>query len=530
MISMTMGPSRILLTVALILSTLGQTQAQTPSVTLDYGTFIGIKNGTTNITSFRGVRFADAPVGELRWRAAVSPPSKNLGTVNATKFANACIMNSQITAGTSEDCLFGNVFIPPSITSRSTPAPVLVWFHGGGFVSGDSHSADPTELFATTSEPFIFVSFEYRLGPFGFLAGSTVKNNGLTNAGLHDQRTALRWVQRYIGKFGGDPSRVTIWGQSAGAGSTMFHLIANNGDPEGLFHVAIGDSPSLNQMPATTDDYLESVFHDVATAAGCGNDTNLSCLRSVDINRLASAGQQTINARTATLYVFAPHFDGEFITSRPVEAFSSGKLAKVPVLFGANTNDGAHWSSELRDPNANTSMPNATQDTVYNFIHGQYPNFSKESFDRAVALYPLEEFNGSFSLQGQQMYGEARYICTAQLITAGAAIVGQNGFQFHYNNDHISSDHGAELAAFWGITNGADDKDRTLFEGMREFWSSLVTSGTQPRAKLARWTATNENGSPRMRLDPVQPGMEDVSASQTARCAFWHSISGEINT
>ncbi|KAG7087158.1 hypothetical protein E1B28_013138 [Marasmius oreades] len=518
-----------LLTLSLALLTSVFGQSQPPSVTLDYGTFIGVKDTTTNITSYRGVRYADAPTGGLRWRAAVSPPSKNLGTVNATKFANTCIMNSIITAGSAEDCLFGNLYIP-AVSGSSTPLPVLVWFHGGGFVSGSSHDANPVPIFATTREPMILVSFEYRLGPFGFLAGSAIKNDGLPNAGLHDQRTALRWVQRYIGKFGGDPSRVTIWGESAGAGSTMFHLLANDGNPEGLFRAAIGDSPSLNQMPSTTDDFLETLFRAFATAAGC-NDLSLSCLRSSNIATLASAGAKVIQSRPATLFLFAPHFDGEFITNRPVEGFRNGKIARVPVIFGANTNEGAHWSSTISDPNANTSMPNATQDTVYNFIGGQYPNFSRESFNEAVSLYPLQEFNGSFELQGQQMYGEARYICTAQMIAAGTAAVNRNSFQFHYNNGHLGSDHSAELAAFWdGDPSGADVNDRKLFEGMREFWSSFVTSGTQPQSTIANWKSTDKDGIQRMLLDPSRPGMENITPKQVERCTFWHSISGEINT
>ena len=126
-------------------------------------------------------------------------------------------------------------------------------------------------------------------------------------------------------------------------------------------------------------------------------------------------------ARPATLYVFAPNLDGDFIRERPVEALKSGNFARVPVLFGFNSNEGSRWSARLTDPSANTSMPNATEETVFNFLRGQYATLSNASFNDAVKLYPLKDYADSFSLQGQQMYGECRYICTAPMIT-GAAI------------------------------------------------------------------------------------------------------------
>ena len=132
-----------------------------------------------------------------------------------------------------------------------------------------------------------------------------------------------------------------------------------------------------------------------------------------------------LSARPATLFVFSPSLDGDFIRERPVEALKSGNFAHVPVLYGFNSNEGSGWSASLTDPSANTSMPNATEETVLNFLQGQYPRLTHASFDDAVRLYPLKDYANSFSLQGQQMYGECRYICTALMI-AGAAITKSN--------------------------------------------------------------------------------------------------------
>ncbi|KAG6842351.1 hypothetical protein C0991_010641 [Blastosporella zonata] len=271
----------------------------------------------------------------------------------------------------------------------------MVWFHGGGFQGGSTHDIVPNLMVQPPSSPLIFVSFEYRLGQFGFLGGSEIKGNGALNAGLLDQ------------------------------------LLGEGGNSGRLFHAVMGDSPSLSFLPSYDDDYVEAIFNQFAAFAGC-NSNVMKCLRASDGNKLALAGSQTIAARPATLYTFAPILDGSFLQERPVEAFKGGHFAKVPVLFGSNTDEGANWSASLPDASANTSMPNATQTTVYNFLRGQFSSLTRGSFDQAVTdFYPLSDY-GTFSLQGQQMYGEMRYICTAGLITGAAFDHGLKAYQFQY--------------------------------------------------------------------------------------------------
>ncbi|KAK0194391.1 alpha/beta-hydrolase, partial [Armillaria mellea] len=522
------------------------------------GTFNGAINETSGIVSYLGVRFADAPIGDLRWRAPVSPPTTHLGEVNATSYGPTCISTSQSSTvnfkKTSEDCLFGNVYVPID-TDPSTPLPVLVFWHGGGYQSGNSHEYTPEWLMQSSTNPFIFVTFEYRLGQFGFLGKGCDKNlalpcwlmkanqvalclqaDGVINAGLLDQRAALRWIQRYIGQFGGDSSRVTIWGQSAGAGSTMFQVMANGGDNEGLFHAAMGDSPSMNYMPLYSDNYPEELFSRFASLAGCGGlgSNTLSCLRAANSSVLTIAGNATIDERTSTLYPFAPIVDGTFIREGPVEAFTNGRFAQVPIFYGTNTNEGANWSAELPDPAANTSTPGATDRTTFNFIRGQYGNFTSESFDKALDLYPIKDYNNSVMLQEQQMYGEMRYICTAKLIAESAADAGLVSYLYHYDNPHLGDDHHYELQALFSAEEPdltPDSNDEALFENMREYWTSFATSGI-PRAKLApRWQMTSlRDANRRMLLQPGSIHLEDVTEGLDERCEFWHSIYTELRT
>ncbi|KAF7300956.1 Carboxylic ester hydrolase [Mycena indigotica] len=522
------------------------------TVTLDYGIFNGLAGDTQGIVYFRGVRYADPPVGELRWRAPVTPPTSHIGTVDASQFGSTCIANTQTstTPTTSEDCLFANVYIPINTTEKSA-LPVLVYFHGGGFEVGSSRDAPPENIIQGSATPLIFVTFEYRLGQFGFLGGEAVKMNGDLNVGLLDQvsfsaallgmrvniakKAGLEWLQRYIHKFGGDPKRVTIWGESAGAGSTMFQLIGNGGKNANLFRAAMGDSPSLNFAPDYNSDFVQGLFSQFVGFAGC-SDLNsaqtMSCLRALPVNTIALAGSRVNANRTATLYPFAPYFDGVFVQQRPVEAFKSGRFARVPILFGSNTNEGAHWSSELPDPNANTSNPNANQKTVFNFLKGQYTTLSETSFEKALSqFYPLSDYGGSFSLQGQQMYGEMRYICTAVMIAGAAHDFGLEAYQYHWDNPTLSSDHGADLNAFFKGTQVFDPDDQALVIAMRQWFTSFAVLQKPVANDAIKWVrATDATGSPRILLHPGAVALENVTSTLRSRCDFWHSLHKEIST
>ncbi|KAJ7490788.1 Alpha/Beta hydrolase protein [Mycena latifolia] len=509
------------------------------TVALDYGTFNGYTDTASGLIYFRGIRFADPPLGALRWQAPVSPPSKNLGQADATAFGSACIATTQKSSGptTSEDCLFGNVYIPIATTAASA-LPVLVYFHGGGFESGRTSKYPPENIVLASASPMIFATFEYRLGQFGFLAGTPVHDNGVLNAGLLDQarHAALEWVQRYIGNFGGDPTRVTIWGQSAGAGSAVYHMIGNGGTNKNLFHQAMGDSPPLLSLPNYTDAIVENLFTKFAGLAGCGNKASgaaaMSCLRAASTNRLATAGKKTLEGLTSSLYPFGPIADGSYIQELPVDALRNGNFVRVPVLFGSNTNEGANWSAKLPNASANTSSAKATEMTVYNFLAGQYTTLTNQSFQAAVAqYYPLSDYGGSFGLQGQQMYGEMRYICTALLVTGAAYDAGVNAYQYHWDNPTLGSTHKDELVAFFNLTQVFDPADAALAAAMREYWTSFVTSGTPAAPGSIDWPAGgNSDGSPRLLLHPGAVAVEDVNSALSERCAFWHSLSAELYT
>ncbi|KAJ7591659.1 alpha/beta-hydrolase [Mycena floridula] len=500
------------------------------TVTLDYGSFNGLHDNVTGIVSFRGVRYANNPTGQLRWKEPVSPPTGHLGSVDATRFGNSCIIGSvtSVPSGQSEDCLFGNIYVPSSAVATDR-LPIL----GGGLQFGNGQNPGQY-LINSSKSPMIFVAFNYRLAQFGFLG---VHRGGNLNAGLLDQASlsfayaAIKWVNRYISKFGGDPRRVTIFGESAGGGSVMFQLIGHSGNNSDFFRGAIGDSPSLSFTPAYNDPYIESIFSDFISNAGCGNAQDaIDCLRVADVNTLAAAGTKTISLRPATIYVFAPVVGGNFLLEPPVEAFRNGHFAHVPVLFGSNTEEGANWSKDIQDPAANTNTVGANETTVFNFLNGQYNRMNRSTFNQLAPLY--KDFNSSAGLVVQQMYGEARYICSANLVASASKAHGQNAvYNYHYNNPITGSYHTAELPAFFNNTP-SDSPNSALFLSMRQYWTSFVT--TQKPVSDASgvvWTPVENNGQGHLLLQPARGvRMDRYSDAEVTRCQTWAALSGKIGT
>mmetsp|Transcript_68195 Transcript_68195/g.137189 ORF Transcript_68195/g.137189 Transcript_68195/m.137189 type:complete len:339 (+) Transcript_68195:57-1073(+) len=197
----------------------------------------GREDDSTGQRRFLGIPFALPPVDELRWKAPAPPDESWEGTADASRFGNSCVQSSSgftIGGDVSEDCLYLNVYTPPKETSVNLP--VLVFFYGGSWTGGSSSCPlyYGKNLVALGGEDAILVTMNYRLNVFGFMGGEALRDfdrgaGGTTgNWGLLDQRESLRWVQKHAASFGGDPAKVTIFGESAGAGSVAAHLVSQN--------------------------------------------------------------------------------------------------------------------------------------------------------------------------------------------------------------------------------------------------------------------------------------------------------------
>lgn len=247
------------------------------------------------------------------------------------------------TGAESEDCLFLDVYVPawmfdPEIEFN---LPVAVWLYGGAYIFGGKNVSGPGQdgqtinlydgrnMIESASQNLIWVVGNYRMGAYGFLAGSTMESNAQPNAGLHDQRLILDWVQRYIGQVRGNKSEVTVMGSSAGAGSIMHHLTAYGGKKkENLFQQAALFSTAF-QWSYDRAGTLEETFQKFTKEAGCsGSGSNaISCLQDLKSNSeaLVKANKKIITDSLAVgLFPFGPAVDGDLVPDLPAVSLKKG--------------------------------------------------------------------------------------------------------------------------------------------------------------------------------------------------------------
>ena len=291
--------------------------------------------GRPAVRAWRGMPYAAAPVGALRWRPP-EPPEAWTGVRPALDFGPDPLqapMPASAAASQSEDCLHINVWAPAQAAQQ--PLPVMVWLHGGGFVggSGADRRADGARLAA---RGVVVVSFNYRSGLFGYLAHPALSAESASgssgNYGLLDQIAALRWVQDNIAGFGGDASRITVFGVSAGSASIALMLVCPA--TAGLFHRAILHSPGTARPLATLAD---------AERAGRALGDDLEALRRLPAAELFALTPRLVPAvrGLTTPRVLRPIRDGVLIPQDERPAFLAGRLPALPLIVGTNADEGS---------------------------------------------------------------------------------------------------------------------------------------------------------------------------------------------
>jgi para-nitrobenzyl esterase len=310
----------------------------TPTVETSCGTLAGVAGG--GVLSFRGIPFAAAPVGDLRYRPP-RPPRPWTGVRDASRPGAASLQPESAFAPllmhglppASEDCLYLNVWTPATDGARR---PVMVWFHGGAFISGSGWQTMLNGARLAARGDVVVVTINYRLGIFGFLRGRSECGEAFDASGneaLLDQVAALEWVRAEIAAFGGDPANVTVFGASAGAASIA--MLLSSGRARGLFHRAILQSGSANlrTTPARAADITRAVLTSLAlTPETAGR------LREVPAEALAHA-QQAATPRTGAGTPYMPVADGDLIPVDPFAAIADGSTRGIPVLIGTNRDE-----------------------------------------------------------------------------------------------------------------------------------------------------------------------------------------------
>jgi len=447
-----------------------------------------------DVAIFRGVPYAQPPVGALRWRGP-QPALPWKGVRPALTFP-ACPVQTTPPVPEhpmarhfmSEDCLYLNVWAPAD-ADPAHPCPVLVWFYGGALQAGTSD--DPiTDGEAYAKMGVILVTVNYRVGFFGFFVHPDMKgedpNGWAGNFGYRDQAAALAWIQENIAAFGGDPNRVTVSGQSAGSGSCCALMVAPSA--KGLFHGAICHSGDIFQPERDTPlADAEAWGVELAEAFGC---KRLDELRSIPFPAFYREGDpmRRIGRVCATV------IDGGFLPGPLGERMLSGEAMRIPVIIGTNFDEGSRWAAEpyIRAVTERLGLP----DGLYAMDKGLdgYATELARDYWYARHLAWAKIRSGDFGLPTWQ------YVFSRRLTEAGAF----HGMEMPYTFQTLDAE------PWYGRRLPYGEADYALSRLMSRYWANFVKTGNPNGEGLPEWTA-KAPGVGHMRFDAESSMREDVT-------------------
>ncbi|KAJ5308604.1 hypothetical protein N7508_003983 [Penicillium antarcticum] len=513
--------------------------------------------------SFNQCPLCRPPVGDLRFRAPVLPTENRehvqngsvgrvcpqaapvWNTQGAPAFLLGYLYNQTISVPsnvsayqykptkqdprTTEDCLFLDVVVPKKIfdrgqnkTSRKNLAPVLVWIYGGGYVAGEKSSSDATGLvqrsMAGGEQGLVFVSLNYRLGAFGFSGGDSITTNGTANAALHDQRFGLDWVYKNIHLFGGDATRVTVMGESAGGGSIMHQITAYGGSRGPVpFQQAILQSPGW--VPTISEEQQEGTLQQFL---GYLNVSTIEEARKLPSDKLIAANAYQVATQSQWgQFTYGPTVDGTFVPALPGQLLLSGDFDhNLNIMVGHNADEGLLFTSPASVNSSglaeqlkqlSTSIPaNVTQSitedlypAVYNGSYGYTDSVGRTALVISDLIFQCntDYFNRAYD---KQTY--------AYEFAIPPGVHGQDvGYTFYNNN---SNANGA-LGALGAIANV------TVALAMQDFFTSFAQHGV-PKSHLAPPFRRHGERATLMVLGnhTIQP-MRDPTSNP--RCKFWQT-------
>lgn len=516
-----------------------QALAVDPRVSLKNGTLVGAHLDSFDQDVFLGIPFAQPPVGDLRFAPPQPLNTTWSGDKVVTTYGKACnaVGNKPDMFGipTSEDCLTINVVRPAGYENEKLP--VGVWFYGGGFSVGASsrdlyNLSYPIEQSVKAGNPVIGVSFNYRTNGFGFLASEEIASEGALNLGLRDQRLALQWVQENIEAFGGDPSKVTAWGESAGALSISYHLTAFGGRDDGLFHQAILESGGTGTNQFYSPQVNELVYKMVLDKANCSSDgESLDCLRALPEDKMIDVFNQTYQA---TGMAFQAQIDGDFFVDLPDRLIDQGKFVKIPLLVGSNIDEGTRF----------TLGPLNTTDQLVAALGKQYPNARNQTIDKLLELYPNDPAlgcpfgtgdafsNATYGFQtkrGNAIGGDIYMVGPSRRMAQNMAKHGKPVYRYQWNvtvegySAYQGASHTVELTYVFDNPNNIsmaamgpdpDGTKKRLGDLTSRFWMNFIAKGDPNKGNIdqhfTHWPKFNhDNKNYYFHLDGIEIQKDD---------------------
>ncbi|MBR0801868.1 carboxylesterase family protein [Bradyrhizobium jicamae] len=496
-------------------------------VTAPDGTFQGKLDTTSTVRQFLGIRYAQPVTSNLRWRPP-QPVTPSVATQDATQLGNHCPQGVSPfgIATLTEDCLFLNVYAPNgndgSQSGGDEGRPVMVWIHGGALAVGESNGYNATRL---VQRGVVVVTINYRLGALGFLAHPALTGESPDrvsgNYGFQDQQAALKWVRRNIRAFGGNPEKVTVFGESAGGLSTFVQLVSPTAS--GLFHRAIVESGAYLLTPPTLAQ-AEAAGTNFARAVQC-NQSNpadvLTCMRALSVSTILSV----------TSFTPAPNVDGKLLPQSIASALKNGQFNRVPLMNGSNHDE---WNLFVAldfdltgHPVTAASYPAAIAATIgvpptspaVALVQAQYPGGSYPTYDQAVGALGTD----------------AIFACTARFADELASdFVPTFAYEFNDRNapqnflPPVSFPYGAAHASelqyifLFGKTQ-LNANQQLLSDRMVGYWTKFAQSGDPNGNGAPSWEQFSRGRQVMQSLVPPLPTAE-MNFATAHQCAFWDQL------
>ncbi|HUV68424.1 MAG TPA: carboxylesterase family protein [Terracidiphilus sp.] len=445
------------------------------------GKVLGKTINDGKVKAFLGLPYAAPPVGDLRWKAPEKAASWK-GVRDATKFGAHCaqgrVFDDMIfqDAGPSEDCLYLNVYAPASAKGNSK-LPVMFWIHGGGYSGGSAseprHNGDFLPL-----KGVVLVTINYRLGVFGFLATADMAkeaNGAAGNYGLLDMVAALEWVKDNIAKFGGDPSNVTIFGESAGSFAVSTLMAA--APARGLFAKAIGESGGAfsDVLPTGTLEASEKRNDEWVASLGAHNLAELRALSTDAV--LAAAGKKGAPR-------FSPVLDGRLLTEPVPETYAEGKQAHVPLLAGWNRDEGSFMGHDMTVEKWKDFAAKNFGDRAAEFLT-LYPAETDEQAVRSAIDYGSDAFIafGTWKwIEAQRKTGDSPVYRYHFELAAPPSKYHPGSFVFHSDDiEYVFGTLDTRPGSVWR------PEDRKLSDEMMSYWTNFAKNGDPNGAGLPEW-------------------------------------------
>jgi carboxylesterase type B len=482
-------------TLALTIASAGAASAQAPIVQTSLGSLSGTT--TDGVRAFRGVPYARPPVGELRWKPP-QPAEPWSGIRDATKFGADCMQKPNADSrapGVSEDCLTLNIWT----AATAEPLPVMVWVYGGGFVEG-SASLPLYDGEALAKRGVVVVSLNYRTGVFGFLAhrglAAESPEHSAGNYGILDVIEALRWVKQNAAAFGGDPGRVTVFGESAGASALDMVLVSPLS--KGLVQQAILESPGA-MRPLSTLAQAEAI----ADIAG----PDIAALRAMPATELLALNDKIIPPvrRLTTPRALGPIVDGWVVPRTDTEAFAKGEMLQVPLIVGGNSDEGRAFVKDWPIRTAVEARAYAVQ------------NFGG-SADTMLSLYGLRT-DAAIAPGLAYAFGDTQFNYGVRGLARGMAAVQPKVWRYLFTHtpagEQTAPTHSEEIdyifgnlgAARWVSRGPMNAADRELSDAMMGAWTRFARIGDPNGGSMPAWPAYDAKTDPYLEFgDTIKAG------------------------